>query len=153
MGGNVVAKAVRYFGFFAVALSLCAVVILLGLFRLGQMYWRPQIPQRRHVDMSGKVEEPRMHGDDFALLATFADTALTPSVVLLCEEMSEQKRHTFDDTKDASSRVKGRENLILGKLTREALEKLELDNIEERDRVERSQRLHLTIVLALKVLI
>merc|ERR1711920_8252 len=78
-----------------------------------------------------------------------------PSIMVLCDEMSEQKRHTYDEAKggDAARREKGRQDVILGRMAKEAMEALELENAEERERVDRSQKGRLICQFVLKLLI
>lgn len=98
----------------------------------------------------------RMSGEQYFALARFAETALMPSVSLMCEEMGSQRQWVFDAksaTGGASGAYKARREVLSGRRTLDSLQMFELDNQFERERVDVARRVFYALLLVGRTLV
>lgn len=147
--GPLVVWVLEYLRFWGFAILLMGVFVALSVGELCHHHaiW-PTDAAKRGGDDGGQA---RMLGSDFVNLARYAEVAFFPSIVALCEEMSERRRHVYVDN-DAGTEVQARRKLTLGRIRAEDFQKMELASNEENDRVVEKQQVHLLIQLSLKVL-
>jgi len=152
MGQNFV-RMLEYLRFWGVSGLLVAAVVLSAL----MSFFRLRFQECRRADLlhpqanvaSGKqsqvfsADAPRLDGEQFFVLARWAETALMPSVAGLCEEMGEQRRWVYDAkdrTGGALAATKARQSLVFGWDTFDRVKSLELQNEEERIRVDTARK-------------
>lgn len=141
----------RFWGLALMCVSLNVLITgLLGLWRM-----RQQVLLRKHLLHIDDTTDDftRISGEVFFGWARSAETAMMPSVAMLCEEMASQKRWKFDPSKDASAATKGRERYTLGKMDLKELEMSEVQDLEEKERVDAAGKFHFTLLLFIKVFI
>jgi hypothetical protein len=155
--GPIMFHVFKHLKFWGTASILMGVSVAVGLRLLCyHSSLRGDIPKKGGSVLDSRRNEgghPRMLGDDFVSLARYAEVAMMPSVAALCEEMSEQRRHIYDDQKDAKEEALARTKLLLGRLRAEDFQKMELASNEERLKVQANHQLHLAVWLGAKVLI
>lgn len=158
--GPGLARAAQKLGFWGAALIAMCLMVLMGLKGLIDILRAPKMPVRtQELVRSGSNLSEResedtklLSGEDFYMLARFADNAVMPSVASLCEEMGAQKRYVYKPG-DAAARTKFREEVALGKKDQSHLDALEHVNQSALERVESAGKVHFAFTLLGKVLI
>jgi len=103
------------------------------------------------VSVSVEQEFPRISGEDFFTWAGASETAMMPSVTLLCEEMADQRRYGFHQGKDARAAMQARYDSVFGKINKETAIDKELADKEQNDFVMSVGRRHYVRVLFARV--
>lgn len=149
--GASIAPLIQVVGFTGCALALALLTTTIGATSLLRM------AGRSHFDVQSNVapdpeEAPRTTGHEFTTLASAAETALMPSVALLCNEMARQKAWILDASQDAGDKGVGAHGeLSRRRLSREQAEMLQFHDEAEREAVEEVQRLHHSCLLLFAV--
>lgn len=136
--------ALRFWGVAALCTSIN--VLVAG-------WWGIASIQRYVARREANCDERRISGEVFYDWARSSETAIMPSVAMLCEEMAEQRQWMLDENKKGQTATQGREDLALGKLDEVQLEGQELYAHEVKERVEHARRHHYLVLLLVKVVI
>jgi len=154
-------KQLRFWGVSSISIGVVCLAGIAGIFRMklfSDDYQQNGI-NGVHAASGRKPEKGgacRLTGEEFFSLARFAETAAMPSVAEICEEMAEQRRWVFDakeSNQGAIGTAKAREDYVLGKGTRLAVELAELQDQEEQERVDSAKQMYFILLLLGKTLI
>ena len=85
--------------------------------------------------------------------ARSAETAMMPSVAMLCEEIAHQKRHRYVPGKCSAAAMQAREDVAMGKMDHETARAFEIHDVEAEAKTTAAERAHLTSLLIFKVFI
>jgi len=96
---------------------------------------------------------PRIDGATFYRWAESAETAVMPSVAMLCEEMGHQREFLYDASKDSKEAMDARDKVAYGKLDLHQAMHTELMQIDEEKKVKKAAMWHYTAILTIKVLV
>lgn len=151
--GHVVADSLRSIRFWGVAAAFNVTFLVIGFFSMLRLFAMDEALGKAMTHAESAHAPDRVPGDVFFILARSADVAMLPSIACICEEMGVSKAHMYDPKKDPRARSEAHENLLLGKIDFRAAEALELEDEEERKRVDTEQHAHFLIMLFTKVLV
>eukprot|EP00930_Biecheleria_cincta_P008636 TRINITY_DN110161_c0_g1_i1.p1 TRINITY_DN110161_c0_g1~~TRINITY_DN110161_c0_g1_i1.p1 ORF type:complete len:402 (-),score=52.75 TRINITY_DN110161_c0_g1_i1:181-1386(-) len=134
---------IRFWGFSLLGVSINVVVT--GLFGL----WKMQTNARFREQT---INVQRISGDIFFGWTQSAETALMPSVSMLCEEMASERQFAYDLTKiDTVGATEARRDIIHGKADDTDVWRAELFDSSEREKVVGAGSLHYWLLLFVKV--
>mmetsp|Transcript_48246 Transcript_48246/g.121515 ORF Transcript_48246/g.121515 Transcript_48246/m.121515 type:complete len:416 (+) Transcript_48246:152-1399(+) len=154
-------ERLRFWGFSLISISIICLASIVGIVRMktfADNYQKLGI-MGMHVASGRKPSNDsscRLMGEEFFSLARFAECATMPSVAEICEEMAEQRRWVYDANEKhqgAQGAAKAREDFALGKATLRQIEEAELQDQEERERVDHAKQVYFIILLLGKTLV
>lgn len=153
MGGFIVWTLgyLRFWGWAFLAALLN--VIITGYVGLIHVFQHVELRKKAHGKRGDGGEDKRISGEVFFAWARSAETAMMPSVAMLCEEIAQQRRWMYDPARDASKSTKAREDMTLGKISQRMMEELQVQDLEEEERVEAAGKFHYSLLLIVKVFI
>lgn len=158
--GQLAVKVFEKLRFWGCAAVLTGLVCLEGVVSIIWLGFRSDTLGEKALEVSQvsyRIQQPpRMSGEAFFHLARLAENAILLSVAELCKEMAEQRKWVFDAKSERGGAVgaaKAREELVFGKTDRETFEKHELQNEDERERVEAAGRAYLVVLLLGRILL
>jgi len=151
--GAFMSQIVRTMRFWGITLVIALINIsVTGLYGLWKMKCNVDM-RKQKLDLNATGQFPRISGEVFFGWAQSAETAMMPSVAMLCEEMASQKMWQYDASKDTSQATQARANFVHDKIDQATLAKSEINNFEEEDRVRAAGTLHYLLLLFVKVFI
>lgn len=138
-------------GFWGCALACSlASIFAAGFVGLWSMWTELRYHQRMAAN-SSLAQRPR--GEAFLTWAWAASLGMMPSVTMLCEAISEQKKWAFDPSKEARVCMKARQDAVFGRASRASSLEAELYDHEEHARVDAAARGHYLRLLVAKVFV
>jgi len=129
----------RFWGFATICVTLNVVVT--GIMGMMSMCMFSGHQDKGFIPVAVNEDCPRINGDVFFAWAGASETALMPSVTLLCEEMADQRQWMYDP-KDARDAMHAREDWLFGRLDKAAVVSKELADHKQHDLVMSAGRNH-----------
>eukprot|EP00747_Dinoflagellata_sp_TGD_P182783 gnl/TRDRNA2_/TRDRNA2_37183_c0_seq1.p1 gnl/TRDRNA2_/TRDRNA2_37183_c0~~gnl/TRDRNA2_/TRDRNA2_37183_c0_seq1.p1 ORF type:complete len:427 (-),score=78.67 gnl/TRDRNA2_/TRDRNA2_37183_c0_seq1:90-1370(-) len=153
IGGDVVVKALDAVGFSGFVLTVSLMNVVVSGFSGIALIFAAVKKRKQKCDFTGGLS--RIPGEVFFELAASAETAMMPSLALLCGDMGNQSRYTYDSKsfKDTAKATQAREDVMLGKTTARIALQMEMADMENERKVDTAERKHFLALLICKVFI
>jgi len=147
---HIVESIITTLGFWGCAF-VCSItsIFVAGIIGIWAMW--SELQHHKRMVQQGFVQ--RLGGEAFVTWAWAASLGMLPSVTMLCEAISEQRKWAFDPSKDSHRCTQARKDVAFGKLTREMAELAEINDHDEQAKVDSAARNHYIRLLLAKVFI
>lgn len=149
--GHLLAAGLHTVRFWGLALLFAALNLCITGWSGLWVMQRDTLQRKRSIKLEDGNVWPRISGEVFIRWARSASIGIMPSVAMLCEAIADQRKWVFDGSKDAVEGTKARWALAMGKMSQDTAESLELQNFQEKAKVDEAAHDHYVRLLLAKV--